>query len=183
MRNPRVSLFIVCLFVCFLQCRLVRGEFTLQSTNCTWFNVLLHLKKIRKKLCEFINELRCRLMFITRGAGPLLVIRRSTLAHWHFQRYKKGCAWQCRMIVYIKKNPVIWHNSLLVHCTEITKNSCVIELSARDGACFLHSLARKINLLIFLPAAFYTSDQLHSEASFSGKTIETCPSEDNTDAS
>lgn len=79
MRNPRVSLFIVCLFVCFLQCRLVRGEFTLQSTNYTWFNVLLHLKKIRKKLCEFINELRCRLMFITRGAGPLLVIRRSTL--------------------------------------------------------------------------------------------------------
>lgn len=68
MRNPRVSLFIVCLFVCFLQCRLVRGEFTLQSTNYTWFNVLLHLKKIRKKL-----------MFITRGAGPLLVIRRSTL--------------------------------------------------------------------------------------------------------
>lgn len=71
----------------------------------------------------------------------------------------------------------------LLACAEITKNSCVIELSARDRACFLHSLARKINLLIFLPGAFYTSDQLHSEASFSGKTIETCPSEDNTDAS
>lgn len=92
MRNPRVCLFIVC----FLQCRLLRGEFTLQSTNCTWCNVLLHLRKIRKKLCEFINELRCRLMFITRGAGPLLAIRRSTLLrHSHIDTssaIKKGCA-------------------------------------------------------------------------------------------